>query len=291
MDTKKIEVLLRAIELGSLSKAAHEYLYTPSAVSHILDSVESEIGTRIIKRTYKGIEAEESARDIIFELEKLIETEKRIVKMASAAKKGKETINIATYSSISKYILPRIIKGFKKMYQHIDINIIVVDRLKEIYDNNNADILFGERYEDARSVWEELINDPYVAVLPSSYKCTDKIIKRETLYKTPFIMAADTSITNYMDESKMEDIIRINSHDDSSVFEMVREGMGTAILPSLSVEEGKDVILRELDPKINRILGIVYRTDDFKHNEHIRSFVKYIREFIKTRNQRFNSQD
>ena len=44
MDINKIEILIKAIELGSLSKAANEFLYTPSAVSHIVDAIENEVG-------------------------------------------------------------------------------------------------------------------------------------------------------------------------------------------------------------------------------------------------------
>ncbi len=279
MDTKKLEILLRAIELGSLSKAAEEYLYTPSAVSHILDTVEYEIGTKIVKRTYKGIEPREDCEEIIDELKQLVNTEKHIIKLAADRKKGKDTINIATYSSISKYILPQIIKGFKEKFPHININIIVVDNLREIYDNNSADILFGEKYENADSIWEELMSDPYVAVLPPSYICTEGSIKREKLYEKTFIMATDGIINTYMEESKMNDIIRVNSHDDSSVLQMVKEGMGAAILPSLSVGSSHEVMRRELDPKFSRVLGIIYRKNDFKKKKHIKSFVEYIREF------------
>ena len=51
MDISKIEILLRAIELGSLSKASNEFLYTPSAVSHILDSIENEVGVKALYET------------------------------------------------------------------------------------------------------------------------------------------------------------------------------------------------------------------------------------------------
>ena len=47
VDIHKIEILIRAIELGSMSKAAKEFLYTPSAVSHIFDTIENEIGIRV----------------------------------------------------------------------------------------------------------------------------------------------------------------------------------------------------------------------------------------------------
>lgn len=279
MNIQKVEIILRALQLGSLAKAAKEYLYTPSAISHILDAVEEEIGTKIIKRTYKGIEIEDGCEEIIEELKQLVNKEKHIYKLVSDRKKGKETINIATYSSISKYILPRIIKGFKEKFPYIDINIIVEDKLKEIYDSGYADILFGEKYEKSDSLWEELIKDPYVAVLPAEQNTEKGEILREELYNKTFIMIIGNTVSSYMEKEKMHDVIHINSHDDSSVLQMVKEGMGAAIVPSLSVKNESGVILRKLNPDLSRVLGIIYRKNDFKKKKHIKNFVEYIREF------------
>ena len=87
MDTKKIEVLLRALELGSLSKAAQEYLYTPSAVSHILDTLEDELGTKIVRRTYRGIEPEEGCEEIISGLKEILEAEKRVIRLSATRRR------------------------------------------------------------------------------------------------------------------------------------------------------------------------------------------------------------
>lgn len=279
MNIQKVEIILRALQLGSLTKAAKEYLYTPSAISHILDAVEEEIGTKIIKRTYKGIEIEDGCEEIIEELKQLVNKEKHIYKLVSDRKKGKETINIATYSSISKYVLPRIIKGFKEKFPYIDINIIVEDKLKEIYDSGYADILFGEKYEKSDSLWEELIKDPYVAVLPAEQNTGKGEIFREELYDKTFIMIIGNTVSSYMEKEKMHDVIHINSHDDSSVLQMVKEGMGAAIVPLLSVKKENGIILRKLNPNLSRVLGIIYRKKDFKKKKHIKNFVEYIREF------------
>lgn len=279
MNIQKVEIILRALQLGSLTKAAKEYLYTPSAISHILDAVEEEIGTKIIKRTYKGIEIESGCEEIIEELKQLVNKEKHIYKLVSDRKKGKETINIATYSSISKYVLPRIIKGFKEKFPYIDINIIVEDQLKEIYDSGYADILFGEKYEKSDSLWEELIKDPYVAVLPAEQNTGKGEIFREELYDKTFIMIIGNTVSSYMEKEKMHDVIHINSHDDSSVLQMVKEGMGAAIVPLLSVKKESGIILRKLNPDLSRVLGIIYRKNDFKKKKHIKNFVEYIREF------------
>lgn len=152
MEIQKIEVLLRAIELGSFSKAAEEYMYTPSALSHIVNSVESEIGTRIIKRTYTGVEIDDGKKEIIEKLEKIVELKNQIIEIATSEKRRK-TITIGTYASLSKYILPKVIKGFKKLYPDIDINIIVDDKINAILKSSNADILFGEIADNKDVIW------------------------------------------------------------------------------------------------------------------------------------------
>ena len=82
MDIHKIEILIRAIELGSLSKAAKEFLYTPSAVSHIFDTIENEIGIRFIKRGYSGIEVEDGCEEIVRNLKNIVSLEKRTKQIA-----------------------------------------------------------------------------------------------------------------------------------------------------------------------------------------------------------------
>ena len=73
MNIEKIEILLKAIELGSLTKAANEYSYTPSALSHILTDIENELGAKIICRSYKGIEIEKGYEEGIANLKAIIE--------------------------------------------------------------------------------------------------------------------------------------------------------------------------------------------------------------------------
>ena len=55
MDTVKIRAVLAAAKYGSLSKAAQEFSYTPSAFSHMLVTFEKELGVRIFERSSKGV--------------------------------------------------------------------------------------------------------------------------------------------------------------------------------------------------------------------------------------------
>jgi len=137
--------------------------------------------------------------------------------------------------------------------------------------------------EDApqRSIcWEEIMTDPYVAVLPKANTAPTGRISRETLAGKPFIMANDTKIAAYMEPCGIRDLIQITSHDDSSVVQMVKEGLGVSVLPSLSVRDTDGIVCAPLEPVFTRILGLVYTKKNFHENKNIRHFAEYIRTYV-----------
>ena len=50
MDSKKLEILMTAVDLGSFSKAAEVVGYTQSGLTHLVDSLEREIGLTLVQR-------------------------------------------------------------------------------------------------------------------------------------------------------------------------------------------------------------------------------------------------
>ncbi len=280
MEINKLEILIRAIELGSLSKAAAEFMYTPSAASHILDGIENEIGTKFIKRTHTGIRVEDGCEQIIENLKKIVNIDKQTKRLAqdiNINKKG--TLTIATYASLLKEVLANIIKEFNKEYQYINIDIMVTDDIQKNYEEGKADIIFGDKIENEDAVWEELIIDPFVAVVPENYPAETNSIKRGELYKRTFINVKEKRISSYLDENKSCKTINVDSHDDSSVIHMVREGIGIAILPRLSVRKTSGVKYLNLDPGLDRILGLSYRKNLFNNKSELYEFVKFMKKF------------
>lgn len=278
MDTDKIEILVRAIELGSLSKAADEFSYTPSAVSHIADSVENEIGIRFIKRTYAGIETEPGCEVIVDTLKKIVRLKRKAIQLASDIQQKKKGITIGTYASLSKHIVARIIKGFNKMFPDVKINIIVMDEIKKAFEDNEADILLAEKIDDENIGWQEIMVDEYVAVFSEDTKVSGESIRYSELYGYTYIKTRENKIAHYIDESKFDNVINVDSHDDSSAIYMVKEGLGVAVLPMLSVCEERNVKSVKLDPGFTRTIGVIYRKTDFRERPELRDFVEYIKQ-------------
>ena len=273
MDISKIEMLLRAIELGSLSKASQEFLYTPSAFSHILNAVEKELNTTLIKRSHTGIVPLEDKTEIINLMYKMVDTYKKIVHL-SMDNSLTHSINICTYASISKALLPALSKSLQAEYPELKIDIIVSDNLK--MGAEKADVIISEKITLEDYIWEELIVDPYVAVVPSSNEFYNEGFSFDKKYDDTVILTIDGIIRRCVREENFSNIITVKSDDDGSVLEMVRAGMGIAILPRLSVGVTDEKIkLLPIEPGLIRKLGILYE-NKLKNNPVIRHIAKEI---------------
>ena len=100
METNKIRALLCAIEKNSLSKAAEQFSYTPSALSHAADSIEEELGVKILKRNYAGVTLTEDGKQLLPALQEFVKAEDALLESAKILS-GESELRIAAYSSIS----------------------------------------------------------------------------------------------------------------------------------------------------------------------------------------------
>lgn len=62
MDAKKVEILLEAVENGSMMGIAGQNGYTPSGLSHLLRRLEAELGVQLVERTNRGIALSENGQ-------------------------------------------------------------------------------------------------------------------------------------------------------------------------------------------------------------------------------------
>ena len=238
METSKIKALLSAIKNKSLSKAAEEFGYTPSALSHIADSLEEELGVTILKRTPMGVELTKEGQIVYEKLENVILAEKELFSTISNLSLNDEVeIRIGTYSSIAQYVLPELLKSFKKDYPQTKVTIKVGNYLKSWLEDDVADIVFCDEAPQGKTEWVPFIKDDYVAVLPSTAYVNKKTINKEELYKNTYVSINEGKLKKYFDESKFKEILSFDSVDENSVISMVKEGIGITVLPSMLVKK------------------------------------------------------
>ena len=261
MDTMKIRAVLAAAKHGSLSKAAQEFSYTPSALSHLLASFEEELGVRLFERSAKGVTLSAQGRDLLPKFEAMLHAEQEIFDtvMALIAKNGSE-VRIATYSSISRNFLSRFLADFKKEHPEIALSVHVADDLTGWLENGRADVIFADNNVIPEKELVPIATDRYWAVAPEGLLGEKESITREELYDLPHIYTDDEYLQTVFEKGRFRELIYFKSDDDHAVIQMVRSGMGVAVMPELVLQGNmRGVSLLELTPAVTRTLGFAVK--------------------------------
>ncbi len=277
METMKIKAILLAAKYHTLSRAAESFSYTPSAMSHMADALEEELGVKLLERTRVGVKLTEAGESLKEKMDAVLRAEEEL--RAAAASLGashREELRIGSYSSIANYILPSIVKRFKKENPDIRVSITVADSLRGWLENDMADVIFGDKVAVQENKHEIMLEEPYVAVVQEKMLVGRRSVSREELYSFPYISTNESSLRRYFDEERFAEILRFDSVDDTSVLSMVREGIGVAVLPSLAAQKAtRGLRILKLSPSISRSLGFAYR----KKAPATERFLKFMKEY------------
>ena len=276
MDVEKIKALLLAVEKKSLSKAAEELSYTPSALSHIVDGIEQELGVKVLNRTFSGVELNENGKILLEKLTAVVDAENDLLLTAKNLNEQNKELRIGTYSSIAQHLLPEIIKAFREQYPAVKVSIKIGNNLKKWLDDDIADVIFADTNIPNAS-WLKIADDPYMVYAPTGILQNKKVTTANDLYNLPYILYNESNLNDYIDLSRFKEIVRYDSVDETSVISMVENGIGVAVLPSLMLKrKNKRAHTVKLTPEISRTLGVCYQNQDSKSPAKTK-FIKFIK--------------
>lgn len=149
MDSRKLEILMTAVDLGSLSRAAEVVGYTQSGLTHLVDSLEREIGLTLVQRDHSGIALTEEGNALMPAIREFLRANARLENQISAiTEKSAQTIRVAAYASIAMRWMPEILYRFRRVCPHIDVDLRTVDHELEPFELLEAwrtDVIFAAR--------------------------------------------------------------------------------------------------------------------------------------------------
>ena len=280
MDTMKIKAVLAAVRYGSLSKAAAEFSYTPSALSHLLASFETELGVRLLERSAKGVTLSAHGEKLLPKLEAMLDAEKQVFDTVMALiGENSNKVRIAAYSSISRNFLSRFLADFKKEHPEIRIIVHVADDLTGWLEKGRADVIFADNIVLPQEELIPIATDCYWVVAPEGLLGDKESITREELYALPHIFTDDEYLQTVLEKSRFRELIYFKSEDDQAVIQMVRAGVGVAVMPELVLKGNmRGVSLLELKPAVTRTLGFAYQKGACP--TAVTTFAEYVRRML-----------
>lgn len=264
MDIIKYELLVRIVELGSLSAAAEAMGYTQSGASRILSSLEEEWGLTLMTRSRAGIHPTQHLDRLLPYIRALLRDQERIQQTVSAIhglNEGK--LRIGAFTSVSVHWLPPIIKVYETLFPNIEITLLCGD----YHDIDGwlavgaIDIGFVTLPSSANCQFIPLREDRLLAVLPPDHKYAN-------LPKLPVTRIADEPFISLLESSDhdtrkalesygIKPNIKYTSKDDYAILAMVEHGLGMSIMPELLLTGRQDhVKVLELIPGARRTIAL-----------------------------------
>ena len=283
MDAKKVQALLAAIDLGSLTAAASELGYTQSGLTHMMNSLETELGLNLLLRNKSGVRLSPAGQELLPELRNLADAAEVLSQAAEQLRQRNcSTLRLGAYSSIARHWVPQIMAEYRKVCPDTQVSLIM-DGLVELYSAVRDDRLdcIMTSYDESLAQgfgWIPLWEDELVAVLPESFPLEGDVLPVERFDETQFLMpsqGADTYIRPIFAASprKIGPHIITTNLDDESIVSMVEHGLGVSLLSRLVVKGmNYQVKIVPISPKYFRSLGIIV-SEKRMHDKNIRRLI------------------
>lgn len=261
MDTFKIKAVIKAAEYKSLSKAAEEFSYTPSAFSHMMKSFEAELGMKIFNRYSTGVELTNEGKELYSHFIAIIKAEEGLLnEIKRISNSTDKCFRIAAYSSISRCLLSEVLKKFKAANPCVEIRVNIADDLTGWIENDKADLVIAEEIAFGNTKWYPLFDDKYYIIGSRNLIGDKENISLNEIYDFPYIYVDDTVSRRTFSKDKFKEFIYFKSEDDLSIIRMVEEGIGITMLPNLVIKGNTDKLKTvELTPEVKRTIGYAYK--------------------------------
>jgi molybdate transport repressor ModE-like protein len=270
-------IALKAIaEEGSFGRAAASLGYTQSAISQQIAMLERIVGQRLIDRPGgpRPVSLTEAGEMLLRHADAIAARMQAAQADLAALDAGDAgPLHVGTYQSVGARILPTLLLEFAAAWPKVEVTLreSADDReLVELVERGELDLSFvvlpldPGPYETV-----ELMRDPYVLVVPSGSPLAsrERPPSLRELVDHPLISYRTCRTTQRVEErlrqAGRDPQIVFRSDDNGTLQALVAAGIGIAIVPRLTVDEGDEAIeVVELGDRVPpRLLGIAWHRD------------------------------
>jgi LysR family transcriptional regulator, low CO2-responsive transcriptional regulator len=247
MDTRLLRVFCAVAENGSLVVAAGKVHLTPSAISHSLKSLETDLGCRLFERVGKRMVLNQAGEQLLSQIQApLSALDSAAEAIKRLGKWGHTRLRIAASASACQHILPKIIRDLKKNDGEIELHIESGDtpRAIELLRSNKVDLAFAIVPENSNGLeLRPIFRDELMFVFSASHPWSDgRPITRDEIRAQQFIIYQRSSVTAKMiDEHfrQLEIVPNAAMEVDSigAITELLKLNLGVSVLAPWTVEQ------------------------------------------------------
>lgn len=276
MDDGRLRAILTAVERGSFSKAASELGYTQSAMTHLVNNIESELGCTLLKRGSHGVSLSEEGQRLLPYIKNVLSACDALrQEAASLGEDHRSQLSIGCFASIARSYLPKILQEFGEQYPEINIDVLVAGyELPTLLEKGEVQLALVDEKRARGFDWTPILSAPLVAVVPLGFKWASDTISLERLLKEPFLTCQEQYVESLLPEDTK--CISVTATDDSAILSMVAAGLGVSVISALSLSGFEDKVRAiRLDKPLVVPMGAAVKSLPAASSA-VRKFIKFL---------------
>lgn len=286
MAISKYEVLLKTIELSSITKAAAELGYTQPGITHIINNLEEELGIKILNRNRSGIQLTLEGELILPCIEALHNAELYVAKRAAEIRDANITVvKVGATTGISTHIIPSLFSRFSERFPDISLHLCpgTNEEIESLLMKGEIDCGFILFPTSISATTYSFIEDPICVIMPYGHPLEKyQIVPQELLLDFPYVRFKDGQHRDFESITVYKELLAkatCTSNDDYSVMALVEKGFGISLMPSLMMRKAPySISQRLLDPPVTRSICLAITQKEADISEPSMKFIQFVNE-------------
>lgn len=291
MDIGQLEAFVQVTLNRNFSKAAEALYLTQPSVTARIQSLEKELGEELFERTGRGVRLTDAGQAFLPYAERVLQILKEGKDNIEAVRSVQlGNLRLGSALTISTYVLPRLLKMFRGRYPGVEV-VVRTGRSEQVLgmllrDEVQVGLVRSLHHHNIQTVY--LYDDQIILVVnPNHPFASRRSVTIEEVGEQPLILFDRGSsyyglITNIFRRAEVVPHLSMELDSMEATKKMVEEGLGTALLPRVSVERELELgILTEVEiinaPPVNRQISLIYRKNR-RLGRSVQAFVELLSE-------------
>lgn len=260
MKLHQLKAFLAVIETGNFSQAALNLDLSQASVSQAVAELEKSLGVKLFERGRFGAKPTDLATQIATQA-RIMFNAKEAIEQSVSLSQGELTgeLRVAAHPSLASKVIPALFAHLRQSYPALSLNLQVMmsnEALEQSLRDNQADValVLYESSEDLLA-WR-VIQDNFIALVPSAYPLTRDVIGAEELRAYPNVLQRGRQcgqvVRNYLDNlgvpasssAFLDEGSQAMMNEGQIIVDLVSQELGVAVVASMLVNHLPENIKR-----------------------------------------------
>lgn len=291
MNTFQLTCFIKVSQTLNFARAAEELNITQPAVTHQIHSLESELGTKLFRRTTRTVELTTDGFLFLDDARKMLAISDRAkARIVNHDRQIGQIFSVGSCNYAPMLLLPDVLRAMREEYPdiHPRLQFVPAPMSGRLLDEEQIDVLLG--FQGVISpkfdgVYRELQKAPMLCICPKEHPlvkqdrvCIDDLKQEVLLLESPFIGPSNLSgLRSFLLDERTSSDLRICDSPEAAAI-LVKAGFGIAVHTGLSVPADDSLSYIPVDGLPFLSFGVYYKT--LKGRPLLKRFVELLRERI-----------